>query len=143
MNPTASASMRPPTSKPNTRSLHRCAATSSGYTTRRLRWAACCAAEPGACAAPGHAVPLRDTGHTNVVSTATGAPCQSGRPLASTATRRQSASGKPMFMSRKKTLVATRAPERSHGNDTSPSLGQSAGGALAASTAADPHKIFG
>ena len=109
MNLAASASMRPPTSKPNT-SLHHCATTNSGYTTRRLSWAACCAAEPGACAVPGRDVPSRDTGQTNVVSTATWAPCQSGRPSASTSARRQSASGNPMFMSRKKTLLATPAP---------------------------------
>ena len=34
----------------------------------------------------------RDSGHTNVVFTATWAPCQKGKPLASTSTRRQSAS---------------------------------------------------
>ena len=46
--------------------------------------------------APGRAIPSRDTGQTNVLSSATTAPCHSGRPLANTSTRRQSASSKPM-----------------------------------------------
>ena len=53
---------------------------------------------------------IRDTGQINVVSMATWVPCHGGTPLASTSTRRQSASSKPMFMSRTKTLLATRAP---------------------------------
>ena len=53
-------------------------------------------------------------GHTNVVSTATWAPCQSGNPFANTSIRRESASGKPTFMSRGNTLVATRAPASRH-----------------------------
>ena len=44
------------------------------------------------------------------VSTATWAPCHNGSPLARTSMRRESASGTSMFMSRNKTLVATRAP---------------------------------
>ena len=104
-NPSASCPIRPPTSTPRTTSLHRLAARSSGYTARLLRLASVCKARPGSRSAPGLGSPLRVRGHTNVVSTATWAPCQSGSPFANTSIRRESASGKPTFMSRRNTLV--------------------------------------
>ena len=63
---------------------------------------------------PGRAPPSRVTGETKVVSTAACAPCQSGRPLASTSMRRASSAGTSTFMSRSRTLEATRAPASRH-----------------------------
>ena len=75
----------------------------------RFRCAASAAALPGTWSAPARTVPSRLTGLTKVVSTAAWAPCHSGRPFASTSMRRESASGTSKFMSRRRTLVATRA----------------------------------
>ena len=94
----------PPTSRVSTTSLQRRA---TGYVWRRLRFGACSSALPGTRSACGCA---RVTGETKVVSTAAWAPCHRGSPFASTSMRRPSARGTSTFMSRKKTLVATRAP---------------------------------
>ena len=75
-----------------------------------MRFAACSSALPGTRSACGCAPPARVAGETKVVSTAAWAPCHRGSPFASTSMRRPSARGMSTFMSRKKTLVATRAP---------------------------------
>ena len=62
----------------------------------------------------GCASPARVTGDTKVVSTAACAPCQISKPFAKTSMRRPSVKGTSTFMSRQKTLVATRAPASRH-----------------------------
>ena len=101
--------MRPPSSTPNTTSLQRLAPWSSGY-VRCFRSRAWARARPGSLSAPGRALPSRLTGLTILASTATWAPCQRGRPLATTSMRRPSAAGTSRFKSRRATFVATRAP---------------------------------
>ena len=101
--------MRPPSSTPNTTSLQRLARWSSGY-VRCFRSRAWARARPGSLSAPGRALPSRLTGLTIVASTATWAPCQRGRPFATTSMRRPSAAGTSRFKSRRATFVATRAP---------------------------------
>ena len=100
--------MRPPSSTPNTTSLQRLARWSSGY-VRCFRSRAWATARPGSLSAPGRALPSRLTGLTIVASTATWAPCQRGRPFATTSMRRPSAAGTSRFKSRRATFVATRA----------------------------------
>ena len=114
---------RPPTSTPTTTKRQRRARTSSGYVWRRLRRAAPTRAWPGRASAPGCASPARVIGLTMVASIACWEPCQSGRPLATTSTRRSSETGTSMFMSARRTFRATRAPASWHG----PLKGQSAG----------------
>ena len=101
--------MRPPSSTPNTTSLQRLARWSSGY-VRCFRSRAWARARPGSLSAPKRALPSRLTGLTIVASTATWAPCQGGRPFATTSMRRPSAAGTSRFKSRRATFVATRAP---------------------------------
>ena len=101
--------MRPPSSTPNTTSLQRLARWSSGY-VRCFRSRAWARARPGSLSAPGRALPSRRTGLTIVASNATWAPCQRGRPFATTSMRHPSAAGTSRFKSRRATFVATRAP---------------------------------
>ena len=54
--------------------------------------------------------PSRVTGLTSVASTASCAPCQSGRPLQTTSMRRASWTGTSMFMAASATLRPIRAP---------------------------------
>ena len=81
---------------------------------RRLRFGACSSAVHATRSACGYASPVRVTGDTKVVSTAACAPCQMGKPFAKTSMRRPSVKGTSTFMSRKRTLVATRAPASRH-----------------------------
>ena len=55
-------------------------------------------------------LPSRRSGLTSVTSTATYTPPRAGSPCATTPSRRPSVNGSPRFKSRRKTLVATRAP---------------------------------
>ena len=83
--------MRPPSSTPNTTSLQRLARWSSGY-VRRAR------ARPGSLSAPGRALPSRLTELTIVPSTAIWAPCQRGRPFATTSMYRDSSPEGPHLL---------------------------------------------
>ena len=106
----ASAPKRPPTSTPITTRRARRALASSGEVCRRLRRAAAWTAAPGRVSAPGCGSPARVTGLTIVASSASCAPCQSGRPWATTSMHRASLTGTSMFMSATRTLRATCAP---------------------------------
>ena len=102
----ASAPKRPPTSTPTTtRRAHRALSQAQGMfgcDERRpgLPPRACGGASSTACV----------TGLTMVASIASCAPCQRGRPLATTSMQRASLTGTSMFMSASLTLRATRAP---------------------------------
>ena len=58
----------------------------------------------------GRRLPSRLSGLTSATSTATCTPPKAGSPFATTSSRRPSVNGSPKFRSRRKTLVATRAP---------------------------------
>ena len=105
----ASQLHRPPTSMPRTVRWQRREAASSGY-ARSLARQATCRAAPAVRLRMRRRAPADVSGATRVVSTATCAPFQRGRPLAMTSIRRSSSRPGSTFKSRSRTCCWTVAP---------------------------------
>ena len=100
---------RPPISSPRTTRRERPCPNSSGY-VRSVAWRARRRAAPWHWPWCRRGWPVEASGDTRVVSTASWEPFQRGRPFAITSIRRSSWRVAPVFKSRTKTLVLTRAP---------------------------------